>query len=282
MSQNFSSAGSTRPLNIGNVVTAGLRLYRSHFKQYLGLAGKACLWSLVPVYGWAKLHTINAVISRLAFAELVNQPETVKAAQEQVRPHLWSFLGAQILVGVLLLVVQFGLSLVQSLILNLLGFVAGQSSSLYVVLTLIVNLASIAAYIWVYSRLLIPELPLAMESNMDASKAVSRSWDLTQSYVLKLQGVVLVTSLLTLPLLSLAMIPLMVAFFTMIALLTTSASSAASLGTLFGSFALGIILVILASIVISPLWQAVKAVVYYDLKSRREGLGLKLRDRPSL
>jgi hypothetical protein len=31
--------------------------------------------------------------------------------------------------------------------------------------------------------------------------------------------------------------------------------------------------------VIVPLLQTIKAVVYYDLRSRQEGLGLKLRDR---
>ena len=30
--------------------------------------------------------------------------------------------------------------------------------------------------------------------------------------------------------------------------------------------------------VVLPFWQAIKAVIYYDLRSRREGLGLKLRD----
>jgi hypothetical protein len=33
------------------------------------------------------------------------------------------------------------------------------------------------------------------------------------------------------------------------------------------------------SIVILPLWQIIKAVIYYDLRGRREGLGLQLRDR---
>jgi hypothetical protein len=27
-----------------------------------------------------------------------------------------------------------------------------------------------------------------------------------------------------------------------------------------------------------PFWQAIKAVIYYDLRSRREGLGLQMRD----
>lgn len=280
MSQNFGATGSTRPLNIGNVVSAGLRLYRSHFKQYLGLATKSFLWAIIPIYGWAKLYAIQAAISRLAFNELINQPESVSEAQQQVNSRLWSFLGTQILVTVILIVVNLGLTTLQSFILNLLVLVL-RESPIYPVLAVILNLVSLAAYIWVYSRFLIPELPLALESNVDASKAISRSWDLTKGYVLKLQGIVLVTSLLTLPLVGLALIPLLFAFFTMIAVVTSSAPSAANLGALFGSLVLGIILLILASIVTSPLWQAVKAVVYYDLKSRREGLGLKLRDRPS-
>ncbi|BBD64827.1 hypothetical protein NIES4072_15090 [Nostoc commune NIES-4072] len=31
--------------------------------------------------------------------------------------------------------------------------------------------------------------------------------------------------------------------------------------------------------IILPFWQAIKAVIYYDMRSRREGLGLQLRDR---
>lgn len=29
-----------------------------------------------------------------------------------------------------------------------------------------------------------------------------------------------------------------------------------------------------------PFWQALKAVLYFDLRSRREGLGLQLRKPP--
>jgi len=28
-----------------------------------------------------------------------------------------------------------------------------------------------------------------------------------------------------------------------------------------------------------PFWQAIKAIIYYDLRSRKEGLGLQMRDR---
>ncbi|MDZ8064164.1 MAG: hypothetical protein RMY64_00785 [Nostoc sp. DedQUE08] len=38
MSENFGSSGQIQPLSIGNVVSAAVRLYRSHLKTYLNLA----------------------------------------------------------------------------------------------------------------------------------------------------------------------------------------------------------------------------------------------------
>lgn len=43
-SQQFSS--------LGNIVTAGLRLYFIRFKPCLRMAITAHLWLLIPVYGW--------------------------------------------------------------------------------------------------------------------------------------------------------------------------------------------------------------------------------------
>jgi hypothetical protein len=31
--------------------------------------------------------------------------------------------------------------------------------------------------------------------------------------------------------------------------------------------------------VVIPFWQPMKAIIYYDLRSRKEGLGLQIRDR---
>jgi hypothetical protein len=38
-------------------------------------------------------------------------------------------------------------------------------------------------------------------------------------------------------------------------------------------------IIIASNAAILPFFQTVKAVIYYDLRSRREGLGLQLRDR---
>jgi hypothetical protein len=106
--KNLSSSGQTGPLSVGNVVSASLRIYRDHFKSYFGLAFVASLWLLVPIYGWAKYSAISALISRLAFGEVREKPETVSDARREVNPRMWSFLGA----GILTFLIYIGVSLV--------------------------------------------------------------------------------------------------------------------------------------------------------------------------
>src|SRR4028119_1284519 len=95
--KNLSSSGQTGPLSVGNVVSASLRIYRDHFKSYLGLALVASLWLFVPIIGWAKYSAILGLISRLAFGEVREMPETVSDARREVDPREWSFFGAGIL-----------------------------------------------------------------------------------------------------------------------------------------------------------------------------------------
>lgn len=282
MSFNLSPQSPMRPLGIGNVVSAGMRLYTSHLKSYLGLSLKAVLWSLIPIYGWAKACTINAQIARLAFSELVNQPESVKSAEDSVSSRMWSFLGLQILVSIILFVANFGLSIVGGFITAIPTLILRNSlqdagvAALIALIRLVVNLATFVAYIWVYSRVMIPELPLAIESNVDVGTSISRSWDLTKGSVLRIQGVVLVASLITLPIFVLVLIPIML----FIPSFMSASSSPDTLGGAILLFFLSILIVaLLANLLMMPFWQAIKAVIYYDLRSRREGLGLQLRDR---
>ena len=44
-------------------------------------------------------------------------------------------------------------------------------------------------------------------------------------------------------------------------------------------FVLVIGIAFISGAMIVPFWKAIQAVIYYDLRSRREGLGLTLRDR---
>ncbi|MEG4585674.1 DUF975 domain-containing protein [Microcoleus sp. MOSTC5] len=273
--KNLSSSGQTGPLSVGNVVSASLRIYRDHFKPYFGLAFVAYLWLLVPIYGWAKYSAISALISRLAFGEVREKPETVSDARLEVNPRMWSFLWA----GVLTSLIFLGVYLAGTIAMIILGVgvaaIFGQNSS--IVAVLLVAVAVIAFFIIcirLFSRLLIVELPLAIENNIDASSAISRSWQLTKGSVGRIQWIVFVGILVSLP------ITIVVQILSVIVQLVLTPLLGAETGLFYLVYYLLILPLSFGSgALVTPFWQAMKAIIYYDLRSRKEGLGLKMRDR---
>lgn len=274
MPKNLSSSGQTGPLSVGNVVSASLRIYRDHFKSYFGLALVATLWSLVPIYGWAKSSAILGLISRLAFGEVREKPETVTDARREVNPRMWRFLGA----GILTFLIFFGVSLVGGIAMAILaagaGAIFGQNYVIIAAFLVVAVIAFLIIYIRIISRLLIVELPLAMENNIGTRSAIGRSWELTKGSVGRIQWIVVVGILVSLP------ITIVVQIIATIVQVVLSAV----LGAESGIFYLVYYLLILplsfgSAALVTPFWQAMKAIIYYDLRSRKEGLGLQMRDR---
>ncbi len=277
MSENFGSSGQIQPLSIGNVVSAAVRLYRSHLKTYLNLAAIAHLWVLVPVYGWAKYAAISGLISRLAFGELIYQPESVQAARSHVNPRLWSFLRVAFQVGISLLIIYLGLAIVGGVLASLIGVALGGilgSSGIIVITTLAIIVTAgiiLLGLTWFYSRWIVAEVPLAVEENINGGESVARSWELTKASVFRIQGIVLVAFIVTLPLVFvLNYIP---SLFLIKLEPGTAIYSIVYIISVIGS--------LIGGVLVMPFWQALKAVLYLDLRSRREGLGLQLREPPS-
>jgi len=272
--KNLSSSGQTGPLSVGNVVSASLRIYRDHFKSYFGLAFVAYLWLLVPIYGWAKYSAIAALISRLAFGEVREKPETVSDARREVNPRMWSFLWAGILTFLIFLGVYLAGTIAMAILAGGAAAIFGQNYVIIGAFVVVAVIALLIIYIRIISRLLIVELPLAIENNIGATSAIGRSWQLTKGSVGRIQWIVFVAILISLPLTIVATIfsaivqgilagfldPKSGQFFLVANLLSLPMS--------FGSGAL-----------VTPFWQAIKAVIYYDLRSRKEGLGLQMRDK---
>ena len=273
--KNLSSSGQTGPLSVGNVVSASLRIYRDHFKSYVGLALVASLWLFVPIYGWAKYSAILGLISRLAFGEVKEKPETVSDARREVNPRMWRFFGA----GILTFLIYIGVYVAGAIAMGILaagaGATIGQNSPIVAVLLVVVAvIAFLIIYIRLLSRLLIVELPLAMENNIGATSAIGRSWELTKGSVGRIQWIVFVGILVSLPI------------SIVVQILTTIVQSVlrAVLEPESGMFYLVYFLLILplsfaSGALVTPFWQAMKAIIYYDLRSRKEGLGLQMRDR---
>jgi hypothetical protein len=269
---NPSPSNPIQPLSVGNVVSAGVRIYRSHLQRYLTMSLIAYLWLLVPIYGWAKYAEISARISRLAFQELINKPESNAEAAEQTRPRLWSFLVAGLLVGL----IYIGLYLGFVIALVILGGISGALMALVpalgvigILLTTVAFFAGLYGFIRLIARLLIVEVPLATEDSMDATTAISRSWNLTKGSVGRIQWIVIVAFLISL------LINIPAQIIGAVLPIGPDAEPTVVALSLVVLFAVSI----LSGALIMPFWQVIKAVIYYDVRARREGFGLQLRDQ---
>jgi hypothetical protein len=280
MSFNQSSPSPIQPLSLGNVVSAGIRLYRSHLKSYLKLGFNAYVWVFVPIYGWAKCGAILALISRLAFGELVDQPESVEGGRRIVNSRMWQFF----IMGLLMFAINIGLLIPFSIVIGIITvFFAGSiaagvtpnATSILVVslLTLILIPVFFVAFLWVQARFFVVEVPLAIEDNVDGISTIGRSWELTKGHAWRIVAIFFVGYLITLPI----QIPFTILSTIIQAALASLAEENPSYAAL--SQLSNLILTLISAALVVPFWQSIKAVVYYDLRSRREGMGLKLRDR---
>lgn len=261
----------TGPLSVGNVVSAGLRVYRDRFKTYYTQALIAYLWIFVPIYGWAKFSAIQGLLSRLAFGEVSENPEDVREARGQVMPRMWSFWGAGILTSLIFLGAYMGVTIVFIVLGTVFAPILQENAAIGIVLTIIAFIGLIIWFVWLFSRLFLVEVTLAIEDNMTANKAISRSWEITKASVGRIQLIVFVAFLLTIP------VGIVVQVLSgLIQIIFTTVLS-------MGENALYYLFIIALSIangaLMIPFWQSIKAVIYYDLRSRREGLGLQLKDR---
>ncbi len=272
----MASASSLGPLSVGNVVSAAFSLYKSQFKTFLKLAGWGVLWSLVPVYGWAKSAMYQGLIARLAFGQLSNQPETVDEARTAVADQMWNFLVVQILVGLIMGGTYFAVIVLAMIVLIPvgIGLNAGLGDAGLVItgiLAVLAVLALILVLTWLYGRLLIPEVPLAVEAELrDPTAAVGRSWTLTKTSALRVMAVTFVAGLVVVPVNTAAQ-----AVPRIMMAVTPDDSPVVFLWLL-----VLMVLAMVASVAVIPFWQSIKAAVYYDLRARREGLDIQLRDRP--
>ena len=269
-----------KPLSVGDVVSAGLRIYRDNFKKYYKQAFIAALWSFIPVYGWAKYYAIQGLISRLAYREIIEQPETVRDANRVIKGRMWSFLGAAFLVGLRLfaiyvggiIVLFLGIFLATFIVSFVLGFLGNTGSG---IASIIAALLSIAGFIFLFSyiirfaaSLFVSELALAVEEDKNASQSLQRSQELTKGYLVNVVLILLIATLISFPLWGIIFALQMLSSYLVNVELPVPYSILYVLQLLFNA---------VTGALIIPFWQCVKAVIYYDLRVRREGMGIDLR-----
>lgn len=314
-------------LTAGNIVTTATILYRSHVKSYLKISLISSLWLLLPIilgllgaifvvafsdtlnstsvliffliatptwlllfiYAWSKAWLNSALISRLGFCELMNQPETPKSARKNIQSQLWMFFLAGILLGLVLVSVYIAFTLIFAILFVIIAFVfAGifqvsrmpQDPTLITIITLLGVLVYIIAIffflgsiLWFYARLFLLEVPIAVEGGVNAFKALGISWKLTQKNIRFVIRIISIATLVNLPLWTIVQ-----GTSALIQPLLMTWIAPGSNYLFFVSYLISSIVGIIGNIVLLPFWQTLKAVTYYDLRSRKEGLGLQLRE----
>lgn len=318
MAANPNPQNLVQPLDIGNVVSAGIQLYRTHFKEYIGISLIATLWALLPflliipiilfytavqayystlglvipawfvltIYCSAKYFAGAGAIARLAFGILVNQPESVKSAKKYTSSRLWGFWNINFLmyllyvgvylVGLIVLLIILAATGVLNFLANPNPFGLATNPNPFIfagLLTLLLVLAVLLVCIWIGCRFAVADLILAIESGLNVTQSLGRSWNLTYKSVWRIALILFIALLIIIPLQALAQI--LVSTFN--AILAASFPRDSPTFVLL-SFSTSYILGLVVGVLVLPLWQAIKAVIYSDLRSRREGLGLKLRD----
>lgn len=299
---------SIDPLTIGHTINTAFRLYRDRFQTYVFFAVRACLWSLVPlilqlilsqllyqtiipeegsdlglrlflfpiqIFCAAKSLFNSAVISRLAFQDIIYQPETSGQAEKKVQPKMWRLWWLQVLIGLL------GAAIMSAMMLSLMLV------SFIPILALLLILPAFFClpffFLWLSARIYIAELPLVIEDNLGSWPAIKRGWHLTKNSAWRIVGVMLVASLLIIPVYilsgALASIPLWSDFSSFYSNLESVEDwETITENPLFlkqlTMFAYGLITIFsLLSILLVPFWQSLKSVIYSHLLDQKKMMG---------
>ncbi len=306
MTNNQPSSQPPTTLNVGDVITASLSIYRYNFKTYYfialsTIAKLAIFWIflvliiyliyqpvsfenilnilpiLVPsvivlaIYSLVILLAMQGLLSRLAYGEIRQQPESVKDARRYIKGRKWVFFRAAILMSILSLLCFLGLTLVLVPIIWFLSLIIPSQGFISFIFFI-----SLLAYLLLFYRLYIISslmaMPIAVENEINAIKAIERTWKLTKGFILRLLVIFVVGSII-------------IFVFTFAVNIVFSILNNIFQIILRSNLTLLIIFNLLVSLPISILIQTIsipfepilRAVIYYDLRSRKEGIGLNLR-----
>ena len=112
---------------------------------------------------------------------------------------------------------------------------------------------------------------MTVANNADSAGSIGRSWSLTKGSVFRIQLIVFIAFLITIPVSGAIQIATTILQVIAAAVADSNASFLAPILMIF-VFALAIG----SGALLVPFWQAIKAVIYYDLRVRKEGFGISL------
>ncbi|MFO5437894.1 MAG: DUF975 domain-containing protein, partial [Dolichospermum sp.] len=188
-----------------------------------------------------------------------------------VNSRLWEFFVNMILMVAIGLCIGLVFGLIGCLLIGILAVLLGglQDITNIIIYSSIVLVFVIITFtgtlLWIGIRFYLVDVSLAIENDVNGSSTINRSWELTKGNVGRIFLISLIVSLITIPI-----------QFIISLIFPALPKEGNLISTIFSLLLLGLIFV--GSALILPFLQTVKAVVYYDLRSRHEGLGLQLRN----
>ncbi|MDB9314230.1 hypothetical protein PN462_14045 [Spirulina sp. CS-785/01] len=241
------------------------------------------------IYCFAQFLTHSALISRLAFNHLLDSDETVKEAKTKVKKRVWSFLGLAVFLAIFMMityivsfVIFFIFIGIGSTMLAGLGGIANPSNTAVGVLVSIFILLLVITFfvlfslllLWIYCRFFVLEVPLAVETQLKVYEVIQINWNLSKKNTRYLMVILSIAFLVNAPIyLVFQLLSIMVQTLAELIIDTPFPSVV----VLVLSYLLGYLVSIVGGLLLIPFWQTLKGVIFYDLKTRREGFDLQLK-----
>ena len=281
-----------KQLTVGNIITVGVNLYRSNFKNYLWLSLIAHLWLLIPLYGWGKYLETASDMSYLSFKQLLETRQR-DFFNKVTSPFLWlRYLLTFVLITItciifsLIILILF-IIIITFLIVGLTALFNLQSTNistypslgigfllLYIVIIVTFYLCFLFSLMYPYSRLFLTDLILITNKNNKVFQPLTRSYQLTKCLNFKMLTIFLLCFGITVPLINISFITLGILAGIIIGILQ------GLLTTEFDPGVTGTTYLVLWSffinIVTLPFWQSVKAAAYYKALREIEAFDLRL------
>jgi hypothetical protein len=259
------------------LLALGAALYAST-KSWLLAVPVVLVGTIATLYFMAKYATDRATICRLAYQELINAPETIADATKYLLPRTWGFLRLSLLLGLYISLVgiagYIALIIIIAIFITLLTYVLKLSNDSPVFLISIGLLGVVLFVLWMavllryYTYWFVAELPLAVESTTSANFSIRRSRQLTANAVGSVLLIMTIAFLIVAPLSTIGSVPTFVGQIMTSQIITTDPYTQLMGGVLI---LVGMLTTIAVELLIMPFWQIIKAIVYYDLRNRREG-----------
>lgn len=211
----------------------------------------ASILAALAIFPITKGLRVQALISRIAYKNLVNAREDFQAALQQNK-RFWAFLKVQLYIWIICIFSTLVVGIITNIVFHRNGKLAAIVSF------------SIAIFIniWIATKYWISDVTIAVE-NITARDSLKYSSELSRNHHCQIAAIISCVYLIVLPAYIIPFMPLLVQ-------VTTSGIRALLfMGSSVPSILIGCIGLIIVQMFTIPLWQSVKALIYYELSNQK-------------